>query len=74
MPNILTADQLFIDITGCDYQDKMALLTLQDSFKMKPHLVDRPGMESQYRFETAWEKSKKDADIENVNIIDPLLA
>lgn len=68
-----------MEITGFDYKDKLTLLTIQDSFKMKPHLVDRPGMESQYRFEAAWEKSQDDKkkiinDMDNVNLIDPPLA
>lgn len=52
---------------------------MQDSFKMKPHLVDRPDMESQYRFDTAWERSKNEAeklkivkDNANINLVEPV--
>lgn len=77
IPNIFTAEELFIHITGFDYNDKINLLMMQESFKMKPHLVDRPDMESQYRFDTAWEKSKSDAeklikDNGNLNLIEPV--
>lgn len=75
----MSAENLFTDITGCDYNDKISLLTLRDSFKMKPHLVDRPGMESRYHFETAWEKSKLEAQeaekvreqLGNAALVDP---
>lgn len=56
---MLTPEDLFKEITGCDFRDKETLLTLQESFKMKPHLVDRPGMEPQCTFESAWEKSER---------------
>lgn len=75
----MSADTLFMNITGCYYNDKISLTALQESFKMKPHLVDRPGMESQYHFETAWEKSKMQAQeseklvgkLESVALVDP---
>lgn len=54
----MTAAELFTTITGCDFDDKIALLALQESFKMKPHLVDKPGVESSYNFDSAWEKCK----------------
>lgn len=57
----MTAEELFTTITGCDFGDKIALLALQESFKMKPHLVDKPGIESGYNFEAAWEKCKTEA-------------
>lgn len=61
VPEMVTAAELFKSITGCDFEDKIALLALQESFKMKPHLVDKPGIESNYNFEMAWEKCKTDA-------------
>lgn len=53
-----TPDELFKSITGYDYVEKKALLDLQENFKMKPHLVDKPGVESTYNFNKAWEQSK----------------
>lgn len=69
----MTAGDLFKTITGCDFEDKIALLALQESFKMKPHLVDKPGIESSYNFEAAWEKCKLEAvkaENENPVLID----
>lgn len=71
-----TPEQLFIEVTGCDYNDRVALSILQESFKMKPHLVDKLGYESTYNFESAWEKSQADKliatnDIEKLNIVEP---
>lgn len=57
----MTAGELFTTITGCDFNDKIALLSLQESFKMKPHLVDKPGNDSSYNFENAWEMCKTKA-------------
>lgn len=76
----MTAGELFTAITGCDFDDKIALLALQESFKMKPHLVDKPGIESNYNFENAWEKcktaaAKSEAVLESLNtpvLLDPL--
>lgn len=71
----MTADELFKHIVGLEFSDKVALLDLQESFKMKPHLVDKPGMESSFMFENAWEESLKqssrDSNIENVALVDP---
>ncbi|KAJ8923334.1 hypothetical protein NQ315_001892 [Exocentrus adspersus] len=58
LQEIDTPDQLFEFITGCDFNNKVALVSVQESFKMKPHLVDRPGVESTYDFDTAWRKAK----------------
>lgn len=76
---MVSEEELFKTITGCNFNDKIALGTLQESFKMKPHLVDRPGIELQYNFETAWEKSQVAASkperviegFENVVAVDP---
>lgn len=57
--NLPTTDELFESITGYSFQNKLDLQSLQESFKMKPHLVDRPGMESSYNFDSAWERSKQ---------------
>lgn len=59
--------------------DKEALQTLRNTFKMKPHLVDKPGMEMQDTFEAAWQKMKvgdlpNPVDSENVNFVDPISA
>lgn len=74
----MSPESLFMTITGCDFNDKISLLALQESFKMKPHLVDRPGMESQYEFEKAWEKSKMQAaqeseklELETIALVNP---
>lgn len=72
----MTAGELFKHIVGLEYADKVALLDLQESFKMKPHLVDKPGMESSFSFENAWEESLKqnsssDGNIVNVGLVDP---
>lgn len=56
VPEIYTAEKLFQYITGYDFSDKMALLDLQLAFKMKPHLIDKPGMELEDKFDTNWEK------------------
>lgn len=75
---MISPDELFETITGCDFKDKIALMALQESFKMKPHLVDKPGIESNYNFETAWEKCKIEAetsttDANNASVlVDPL--
>lgn len=65
---ILTADELFKHIVGLEYSDKVALLDLQESFKMKPHLVDKPGIESSFSFENAWEGSLKQSSTSESNI------
>lgn len=75
----MTAAELFKSITGCDFEDKLALLALEESFKMKPHLVDKPGVESTYNFEAAWEKCKTEAEktataINNPVLVDPFQA
>ncbi|CAG9773633.1 unnamed protein product [Ceutorhynchus assimilis] len=58
VPSIMTPDELFEDIVGADFNNKFALLQVQEEFKMKPHLVDQPGVESSFAFDTAWEKLK----------------
>ncbi|XP_023018725.1 serine/threonine-protein kinase RIO3 [Leptinotarsa decemlineata] len=58
VPDIYTPDDLFNYITGCNFCDKVALLNLQESFKVKPHLLDKPGLELVYNFDKAWEKTK----------------
>jgi len=65
---ILTTDELFKHIVGLEYSDKVALLDLQESFKMKPHLVDKPGIESSFSFENAWEGSLKQSSTSESNI------
>ncbi|XP_050299178.1 serine/threonine-protein kinase RIO3 [Anthonomus grandis grandis] len=55
---ILTPEELFEQIVGHPFADKIALMALQESFKMKPHLIDKPGIESSFEFETAWEKAQ----------------
>ncbi|XP_066259713.1 serine/threonine-protein kinase RIO3 isoform X1 [Euwallacea similis] len=59
VPNILTADDLFEYIVGCPFTDQITLLALQKTTKMKPHLMNRPGVESSFAFETAWEQSQQ---------------
>lgn len=73
MPEVATPDELFKQITGCDYEEKKALLELQESFKIKPHLVDKPGIEFKFDFNAGWEQSKK--DLENkTHVIEPPMA
>ncbi|KAJ8965126.1 hypothetical protein NQ314_004351 [Rhamnusium bicolor] len=57
---IATPDELFKSITGYSYENKVSLSELQESFKMKPHLVDRPDLDLSYNFDTAWEKAKSE--------------
>lgn len=37
----------------------MALISVQESFKMKPHLINKPGVESSFTFDSAWEKAQR---------------
>lgn len=83
MPKIATAEELFRDITGCDYQDRVALEGLHDPVKMKPHIVHKTGVEQIDTFETAWEKSQLeaaqealliDATAQEAPLIDPVNA
>ena len=71
VPGVATPEELFKSITGYYYDEKQALLELQESFKMKPHLVDQPGIESTFDFEKGWEKSK---ELETVQLVDSPLA
>ncbi|KAF5270535.1 hypothetical protein FQR65_LT05433 [Abscondita terminalis] len=79
VPNIKTPSDLFIYITGCDFNDRIALESLRDSFKMKPHLVGKPGMEPLDSFEATWQKMKEGElpvasniinQVANVNLVD----
>ncbi|KAK5641083.1 hypothetical protein RI129_009630 [Pyrocoelia pectoralis] len=81
VPNIKTARELFVDITGCDFNDRIALEALRNTFKMKPHLVGKPGMEPHDSFEATWLKMKEGeiplatdnaCAVENVNLVDPV--
>ncbi|KAI4456058.1 serine/threonine-protein kinase rio1 [Holotrichia oblita] len=81
VPNVISPDKLFKNITGYDYSDKIALVELQESTKMKPHLAYKPGVESSYNFDNAWEKSKTgrlpdqcSSSIEDLNFVEPLKA
>ncbi|KAJ8956658.1 hypothetical protein NQ318_014012 [Aromia moschata] len=83
VPGIYTADELFKYITDYYFSDKIALMGLMEPFKMKPHLVDRPGVESTYNFDAAWEKvetGEVPLDVEkvtpevDVTLIEPLKA
>lgn len=58
MSDIDTPEVLFRHITGCDYGDRVALEALNGPLKIKPHLMDMPGMEELDVFESAWEKSQ----------------
>ncbi|XP_060521757.1 serine/threonine-protein kinase RIO3 [Cylas formicarius] len=58
VPNLLSPDELFRDITGVEYSDKLALASIQEAFKMKPHLVDKPGYEPTTSFDTLWDKAQ----------------
>ncbi|XP_018568166.1 serine/threonine-protein kinase RIO3 [Anoplophora glabripennis] len=79
---IESPDELFKFVTGFYISDKIALESLTESFKMKPHLVDKPGVESSYDFDTAWEKVKAgevpiDVEVEkavsdlDLNLVEP---
>lgn len=72
VPNVQSAEDLFIEITGCSYFDRVSLETLKEALKMKPHLVDKPGIESSYNFETAWAKSQAEklAETQSINDVD----
>lgn len=62
--NVLSPSDLFYETTGCRYEDKIALTELQQSFKLKPHMVDVPGMEGEYKFEPAWERSSVPPEVD----------
>lgn len=84
VPNMRTARELFVHITGCDFNDRIALEALRNTFKMKPHLVGKPGMEPHESFEATWAKMKEGEiplattdvanNIENINIVDAVPA
>ncbi|CAH0563539.1 unnamed protein product [Brassicogethes aeneus] len=58
VPEMKTPQELFEYIVGYSYEDRVALDLIIENFKPKPHLVGRPGVESGYNFDNAWEKSK----------------
>ncbi|KAF2881245.1 hypothetical protein ILUMI_24925 [Ignelater luminosus] len=81
--NIKKPHELFKEITDCEFKDKLAAEALNNSFKMKPHLVGKPGMEPHDSFETAWHKLKTGQvpvaasvtnEAETVGLVDPLPA
>ncbi|CAG9824592.1 unnamed protein product [Phaedon cochleariae] len=78
VPDILSPNELFTTITGYDFQDKLALLDLQESFKLKPHMVDRLGLELSDNFEKAWDlsNSKVEKMVPEVdsNLVEPAKA
>lgn len=59
VPGVSTPEEIFKSIVGCDYGDRVGQLELQERFKMKPHLVDRPGVDLDYRFDNAWERTER---------------
>ncbi|KAF5292231.1 hypothetical protein FQA39_LY14046 [Lamprigera yunnana] len=59
VPNVQTSGELFKYITGYDANDRV---TLENSCKMKPHLVDVHGMEPQESFEAAWSRLKEETE------------
>lgn len=61
MPDIYTAEELFKFITGCEFSDTLALLDLKQAFKPKPHLVYKPGIELDDKFDIYWEKAETGA-------------
>ena len=65
-----SAEELFMEITGCDYRDKIALLKLYESIKIKPHVIDNPQVQPSCSFEHAWENSKvvESNQVENISI------
>lgn len=69
---MLTAEELFKSITGYNYDEKKELLHLQETFKMKPHLVDKPGIETVFDFDKGWEKSKQ--ELETVKLVEAPIA
>lgn len=63
----MTPDELFKEIVKCDYKDKLALLAVQEDIKMKPHLVDKPGMESSFEFDTVF-KRRDEIPLDNLEV------
>ncbi|XP_057666806.1 serine/threonine-protein kinase RIO3-like [Diorhabda carinulata] len=58
VPEVLSPEDLFKSISGCDFSEQIALSKMKESFKVKPHLLDKPGIEFKYNFDTAWEQSQ----------------
>jgi RIO kinase 3 len=71
VPKVLSSEELFKSITGHYYDDKAGLMELQQSFKVKPHLVDKLE-ESDHDFEKQWEKAQK--ELEMATLAEPPLA
>jgi hypothetical protein len=71
VPKVLSSEELFKSITGHNYDDKTGLMELQQSFKVKPHLVDKLE-ESDHDFEKQWEKAQK--ELEMATLAEPPLA
>jgi RIO kinase 3 len=71
VPKVLSSEELFKSITGHHYDDKAGLMELQQSFKVKPHLVDKLE-ESDHDFEKQWEKAQK--ELEMATLAEPPLA
>jgi len=82
VPELKTPEELFIHITGFDYNNRISMDAMQNAFKMKPHLVGKPGMEPHDPFETAWQKMKSEelpgtsmsTETETVALVDPVPA
>ncbi|EFA07752.1 serine/threonine-protein kinase RIO3 [Tribolium castaneum] len=72
VPKVTSSEELFKSITGYNYNEKKDLLQLQETFKMKPHLVDKPGIEPIFDFDKGWEKSKQ--NLETVKLVEAPLA
>ncbi|CAG9859730.1 unnamed protein product [Phyllotreta striolata] len=71
VPEVMSPEELFESITGCKFQDKVALDTIRESFKLKPHLVNKPGVELNYNFDTAWKKAKS-KEMPQVEVVLPV--
>lgn len=65
VPKVATAEELFKCITGYNYEEHMEHISLQSTFKLKPHLVDKLGADMIDHFENAWEKSQNDKLLSN---------
>ncbi|KAF2897061.1 hypothetical protein ILUMI_09113 [Ignelater luminosus] len=81
VPNMKTARELFTEITGFDYFDRVAMEEASNFSKSKPNVMDECDTESNNIFETEWQKIMEDqfeqqqvttSESIEKNIIDPL--
>lgn len=72
VPEVLAPEELFRCITGCDFDDTEKLLSLKESTKLKPHIINSEGFEFEDNFEKVWDKvaepvTEKFIEVENIS-------